>query len=146
LRPWIAERDRLAPFVIRRDPRDISRIFVLDPERETYVEVPYRMLQRPAMTLWEHHEGVRRLRQEGAAKVDEAAIFHTVEKMREIMRAAAARTKAARRRQARLEHALSAPTPPVCRVSDMPPKPPGAEETHFEAILFDDIEKWDHGR
>lgn len=146
LRPWIAERHRLAPFIIRRDPRDISRIFVLDPMREAYVEVPYRMLQRPAMTLWEHRECVRRLRQEGAAKVDEAAIFRTVANMREITQAAAARTKAARRRQARLENALSATTPEVCPGPDKPAASPVAQETHFEAIPFDDIEEWNHGR
>jgi putative transposase len=145
LRPWIAERARLAPFIIRRDPRDISRIFVLDPEREAYVEVPYRMLQRPAMTLWEHRESVRRLRQAGAAKVDEAAIFRTVETMREITKAAAAHTKAARRRQARLENALSATAPQLHPVSESPPESSGAEQTHFEAIPFDDIEEWDHG-
>jgi len=118
---------------------------VLDPEHEVYVEVPYRMLQRPAMTLWEHRESVRRLRQAGAAKVDEAAIFRTVEKMREITQAATARTKAARRRQARLEHALSATAPPVHPVPAMPSAPPVAEETRFEAIPFEDIEEWDHG-
>ncbi len=146
LRPWIAERHRLAPFVIRRDPRDISRIFVLDPERDVYVEVPYRMLQRPAMTLWEHRESVRRLRQAGAAKVDEAAIFRTLEQMREITQTAATRTKAARRRQARLEHARSATAPQVPPIPERPPESPVAEETHFEAIPFDDIEEWDHGR
>jgi len=31
LKPWIAGRDQLGRFVIRRDPRDISRIWVLDP-------------------------------------------------------------------------------------------------------------------
>ncbi|WP_455567148.1 Mu transposase C-terminal domain-containing protein [Serratia symbiotica] len=33
LKPWIARRDRLPAFLIRRDPRDISRIWVLEPER-----------------------------------------------------------------------------------------------------------------
>ena len=32
LKPWIARRDRLPAFLIRRDPRDISRIWVLEPE------------------------------------------------------------------------------------------------------------------
>src|SRR2546427_6035392 len=108
LRPWIAERDRLDTFIIRRDPRDISRIFVLDPAREAYVEVPYRMVHRPTMTLWEHRESVHRVRQEGRAKVDEVAIFRTLAKMRELTRTAQAQTKAARRRQARIANTLSA--------------------------------------
>ncbi len=38
LKPWIARRDRLPAFLIRRDPRDISRIWVLDPEGQHYLK------------------------------------------------------------------------------------------------------------
>jgi putative transposase len=34
LKPWIGHRDQLERFVLRRDPRDISRIWALDPRRE----------------------------------------------------------------------------------------------------------------
>ncbi len=34
--PWIRRRDQLGPLLIRRDPRDLSRIFVLDAENNTY--------------------------------------------------------------------------------------------------------------
>jgi putative transposase len=142
LRPWIARRDRLEQFIIRRDPRDISRIFVLDPDREAYLEVPYQMLNRPAVTLWEHRESVRRLQQEGRAKVDEAAIFRTIEQMREITRTAAARTKAARRHQVRIENALSATMPPFTPKPEMPPESRGADTPPFAAVPFDDIEEW----
>jgi putative transposase len=142
LRPWIARRDRLERFIIRRDPRDISRIFVLDPDGEAYLEVPYQMLNRPAVTLWEHRESVRRLQQEGRAKVDEAAIFRTIEQMREITQRAAARTKAARRRQVRIENALSATMPPFTPKPEMPPEARGADIPPFAAIPFDDIEEW----
>jgi putative transposase len=142
LRPWIAERDRLEPFLIRRDPRDLSRIFVLDPERQAYVEISYRMLNRPAMTLWEHHESVRRIKQEGRAKVDEAAIFRTLDKMREVTQTAQARTKAARRRQARLEGARAATTRTWSPAPDASPAPTAAEPLPFQAVPFDDIEEW----
>ncbi|WP_317453831.1 Mu transposase C-terminal domain-containing protein [Streptomyces sp. CBMA152] len=32
LKPWIACRERFGRFVLRRDPRDISRFWALDPE------------------------------------------------------------------------------------------------------------------
>lgn len=32
LKPWIAQREQLGRFVLRRDPRDISRIWALDPD------------------------------------------------------------------------------------------------------------------
>jgi putative transposase len=45
LQPWIAERNQGEKFIIRRDPRDISRIYVLPPKQNEYIEVPYRTLQ-----------------------------------------------------------------------------------------------------
>ena len=82
LRPWIARRAELEKFVIRRDPRDISRVWVLDPGGEEYVEVPYRTLSRPPVTLWEHRQAVARLRQQGRDQVDEQALFAMIEQMR----------------------------------------------------------------
>lgn len=63
LKPWITRRDRWERFVIRRVPRDISRIWALDPEGSNYVEVPYRTLANPAVTLWEHRQTLARLRE-----------------------------------------------------------------------------------
>ena len=68
LKPWIARRDRLDRFVIRRDPRDISRIWVLDPDGGSYLPVPYRTLSHPAVSVWEHRAAVQRLREQGRAQ------------------------------------------------------------------------------
>ena len=61
LKPWIARRDRLPAFLIRRDPRDISRIWVLEPEGQHYLEIPYRTLSHPAVTLWEQRQALAKL-------------------------------------------------------------------------------------
>nr|WP_168708325.1 MULTISPECIES: Mu transposase C-terminal domain-containing protein [unclassified Rhodococcus (in: high G+C Gram-positive bacteria)] len=43
LKPWTTRREKLGQFVIRRDPRDLSKVWVLDPDSGSgYVEVPYR--------------------------------------------------------------------------------------------------------
>ena len=97
LKPWIARRERLGRFVLRRDPRDISRIWVLDPDGGAYLEVPYRTLSRPPISAWEQKAAVDRLRELGRAEVDENALFAMVEQMREITDAAAAATRKARR-------------------------------------------------
>lgn len=65
LRPWIARRERLGRFLLRRDPRDISRIWVLDPDDDAYLEVGYRTLSRPPVSLWEHRAAIARLRELG---------------------------------------------------------------------------------
>jgi hypothetical protein len=51
LKPWIGRRERLRPFIIRRDPRDISRVWVLEPEGHHYTEVPYRSISNPAVSV-----------------------------------------------------------------------------------------------
>lgn len=51
LKPWIARRDRLDRFVLRRDPRDISRIWALDPDGGDFVAVPYRTTSRPPISM-----------------------------------------------------------------------------------------------
>lgn len=101
LRPWIQIRNQPVPLLIRRDPRDLSRIFVLDAEHNVYLEVPYRMLSRPAITLWEHKLARKRLREQRRTAVDEASLFAAIDEMREIERKAETLTRTARRNRAR---------------------------------------------
>ena len=147
LKPWIARRDRLDRFVIRRDPRDISRVWVLDPEGQFYLEVPYRTLSHPPVSLWEHQAAAERLRLQGRAQVDEAALFRMVEQMREITEAAAASTRKARRDAAR--RAIVPARPPA--LPDPPADPQagpagiGADSARWDdeaAVPFDVIEQW----
>lgn len=136
IRPWVGERDRQHRFIIRRDPRDLSRIFVLHPEEDHYVEIPYRTMSHPAITLWEHRRAMERVREQGRGAVDETSIFRVVQEMRQIVEAAMVAKKSARRALARQEHlpkpsALPPTTPPASSPADRkPPKP------------FDDIEQW----
>jgi putative transposase len=101
LRPWIQIRNQPVPLLIRRDPRDLSRIFVLDAEHNVYLEVPYRMLSRPAITLWEHKLARKRLREQRRTAVDEASLFAAIDEMREIERKAETLTRTARRNRTR---------------------------------------------
>ncbi|WP_227463051.1 MULTISPECIES: Mu transposase C-terminal domain-containing protein [Nocardia] len=97
LRPLIARRERLDKFVLRRDPRDISRIWALHPDTGEYLEVPYRTWSRPAISVWEQTAAVARLREQGRAEVDENALFAMVEQMRHITDDATATSRKARR-------------------------------------------------
>jgi putative transposase len=78
LKPWIARRRQLGKFILRRDPRDprdVSRIWALDPDANAYLEVPYRTLSRPPVSAWEQEATAARLREAGRADVDETALF-----------------------------------------------------------------------
>ncbi len=101
LRPLVAQRDDLGPVLVRRDPRDLSRVWVLDPKGSAYVEVPCSRQGRPAISLHEHRLAVAHLRAQGRAQVDEDAIFRAVEVQRGIVKEAAQRTRSARKQAAR---------------------------------------------
>lgn len=139
LKPWIARRGQLGRFVLRRDPRDISRIWALDPEDGTYIQVPYRTLSRPPISAWEQRAAVARLREHGRAEVDENALFSMVEQMREITNTAAATTRKARRERQRRSAPPARPGPAPAVTT---PPPPAADEGDTAAAPFEVIEQW----
>ncbi len=97
LSTWIGHPE---PMIIRYDPRDLSRIYLLGPDG-TYYDLSYRDLRRPPISLWEHRLALKRLREDGRALVDEAAIFRTIEAMRAIADDAVRASKTARRQRER---------------------------------------------
>ncbi len=143
LRPLLARGERSQSFLIRRDPRDLSRIYVLDPVRNHYLDVSYRILVRPAITLWEHQHAVRTLREQGMRHVDEATLFHAIDQMRAITEAAVATSKAARRQRERTRHAAAGWRPPDVSESAREEAPPTPVVL---ARPFEDIELWEESR
>ena len=97
LSTWIGEP---APMIVRYDPRDLSRIYLLGPD-DTYYDLAYRDLRRPPISLWEHRLALKRLREEGRTLIDEAAIFSAVDAMRAIANDAVRTSKRARRQRER---------------------------------------------
>ncbi|WP_337996934.1 Mu transposase C-terminal domain-containing protein [Oleispirillum naphthae] len=110
LRPWInARKGRTAvKFLVRRDPRDISRIWFFDPKIGDYVVVPYRTLTRPSISVWELRAATARVKEQGRREVDEDGIFEALARMQEIVETASKETRKARRaRQAGKQRAVS---------------------------------------
>jgi hypothetical protein len=95
--------------VLAETLRDISKVWVLDPESKHYLEIPYRSLANPAVTLWEHKKAVAKLREKGRAQLNEAAIFRMIDSMREITETAAKERKRARLDKARRVHLEASP-------------------------------------
>ena len=101
-----------------------------------YIEVPYRTLSRPAITLWEHKLARKRLREQRRAAVDEDGLFAAIDEMREIEREAGVLTRTARRNRTRRKTGQDSAggTPqagPQIPATDAGPARP-----------FDDIEPW----
>lgn len=98
LRTWIGEQQKV---IVRYDPRDLSRIYLLAPDGR-YYDLSYRDVRRPPITLWEQRLALKRLREQGRMDADESTIFRTIEAMRAITDEAVASSKTARRRRERL--------------------------------------------
>lgn len=104
LKPWVNAVDpsdatgkRKRKFIVRRDPRDISRIHFYDPELKAYFEIPYRNTAYPPMSVWELREVRRRLKEEGQKAINEALIFDAYNRLRALEAEAVVETKKARR-------------------------------------------------
>ncbi|PZU13588.1 MAG: transposase [Citromicrobium sp.] len=142
LKPWISSRDTrvMGPLILRRDPRDLSRIYVLDPLDNSWLEVPYRTLSRPSITLWEHRAARRRAQEHSAATVDEDAIFSAFEEMQQIERNAARLSRSARRRRSRPELDRQVPSASEWQAAD-PARLP-QDPLNGPPQPFTDIEEW----
>lgn len=137
LKAWIARRHDLDKFIIRRDPRDLSKVWVLDPVSSHYLEIPYRSISNPAVTLWEHRKAVEKLRESGRAQVNESMVFRIVSQMRQIAETAAAESKLARRDKARRKHLNNR-----CLVDQLTASESPGKEDSQHVNPFDDIEEW----
>lgn len=89
-------------FLIRRDPRDISKVYFFDPTDNRYVPLPYRNIGYPSMSAWELREVQQHLKAQGIRHVDEHIIFEALNRMRVRVEAAQQKTKAARRQATRI--------------------------------------------
>lgn len=141
LKPWIAAGSPRR-LLVRRDPRDLSRVFILDETDNSYLEVPYRDRSHPPISLWEHRLAQRRLRDQRREAIDEATLFAAVAEMRDIEAEAAGATRSARRNQARraglrvVDPTQEAPAP---KLAD---QAVGGEAPASEPVTPFDVEPW----
>jgi len=97
----LPDQESKQKFIVRRDPRDISKIQFYDPATMLYTPLPYRNIGYPAISLFELKEIRKQLTEEGIRDIDESLIFERLERSRKRVAAAVAKSKTARRVQAR---------------------------------------------
>jgi putative transposase len=105
--PALAARST-ASLPVRYDPRDLSRVWLRPPGEDAYLELHYKDLRRPPVTLWDWRAARQHLLGQGRREIDAAARFEAVEAQRELVAAAAQKTKAARRATQRTISATAA--------------------------------------
>ncbi|RII26340.1 MAG: transposase [Geobacter sp.] len=101
LRKYIKLRERGSKkgklFTFRQDPRDISKIYFYDEALRQYFTIPYRNIGLPPISVWELRKVKRWLTDQGIAKPNEHQIFQACERLRQIEKESAEKTKLARR-------------------------------------------------
>ncbi len=136
-RPFIANRDKYGKFLIRRDPRDLSRIYVYLEEEKSYLEIPYRSLSHPAISLFEHRLALKKLKTIGKELVNENSLFKAIDEMRHIVKTAVSKTRSMRKNRTRMqENAKVQPQAAYTTESDQA----NIDENNTKA--FDNIEVW----
>lgn len=103
-------------FIFKRDPRDISTVFFLDPELNEYFPISYRDTSKPAISVWEFRAARDRVIEEGRSGIDEEAIFNAYRRMRELEQKSGEKTKKSKRlkevKDRQLEHRKAILSPP----------------------------------
>jgi putative transposase len=147
LKPWVNAVDpndatgkRKRKFVVRRDPRDISRVHFYDPELKEYFEIPYRNTAYPPMSVWELREVRRRLKEEGQKAINEVLIFDAYNRLRALEAEAVVETKKARR-AAQRRRGRAEVKPPQPEELALAPDTPMASADDIQP--FDEIEELD---
>lgn len=84
-------------FICRFDPRNLSTIWLYDDRRQEYIPLPFRVISRPRVSLWEVRAAKKTLQKEGRSTTREALIFEAISYMRGLVQEEAKSTKSARR-------------------------------------------------
>jgi len=85
-------------YIFRYDPKDLSKIFFYHPTLNEYVEIPYKNLNHPKISLWELKNAKEYLKSKNK-NYDETVLFETILELRKMEEEAAEKTKLHRRRK-----------------------------------------------
>ncbi len=141
---WIKEKNpspnsKDGKFVVKRDPRDITRVYFLDPEIHEYIEVPCVNRGASNITLWDLRNATKHAKKQGHSKVDQDLIFRAQEELEEIERQARRKTKKTRRNKQRRKQASDS----LDKESNSQQPPPTVSEGLNTSIFSETVEPFD---
>lgn len=101
LKKWIKQPDKTRRgsqrFIVRYDPRDLSKIFFYDPDLLSYASIPYRDISHRPISIWELKAIKARLKEQQSRPVTEDDVFEAKLKMDSLVEDARKQTKLSRR-------------------------------------------------
>jgi putative transposase len=130
LSPWAGRLKK--PLLVKYDPRNLSRLYVRDPDGKHW-PVLYADLRQPPIALWELLDARKQLRQRGSAGPTERALFANILEQRRIVKEASTSSSQQRRRQERIP-------PEVQRACQEPTKRPGEQSDDLTSFP---VEIWE---
>jgi len=138
LRPWIGTLDetdkkKKAKLIVRRDPRDISKVWVYEPILKTYILAHCSDQTIGPISLWEYKEAKKQRKSRGNTSEERRQILNTAHQMREEVNEAARKTKSARRKQQRQINNSNIVDP----TNPMRQKPTTKSKTESDAVFFE---------
>ena len=112
LRKWIipSQYKKLRPdlnneVICRRDPRDVSKIYVYDEDIRDYITVPYADIRKPKMNLSELREAISEAkRQVTGRELEPHDIFEAKERLNQLVETAKREKKSVRRKKSSKKH------------------------------------------
>ncbi|MBU1217620.1 DDE-type integrase/transposase/recombinase [bacterium] len=113
LRKWIipAEYKKLNKnlksnnVLCRRDPRDISKIYLYDSDIDNYIEIPYADIRRPAMNIKELRKSIAAAKKEVTGReLEQHDIFQAYNRLFEYSEKAKREQKTVRRQKSSKKH------------------------------------------
>lgn len=147
LNPWIGSQAlgsgsrKKKKFLIRRDPRDISRIYFYDPELKRYFILPYRDTSHPRVSIWEYKAAQKLLKAQEEREYSEDEIFMALERMRQIEDESEKKTKSMRRNKHRRTQKVKVITPK--EDLELSTYAEQEEESYEDIEPYDGIEGWE---
>jgi putative transposase len=96
LSPWAGRMKN--PLLVKYDPRDLSRVYLRDPDGRHW-PVPYADLGQPPIALWELQEANRRIREVAQSVPDQRSIFASIQAQRLVVQQAATSSRRRRRQE-----------------------------------------------
>jgi putative transposase len=96
LSPWAGRMK--SPLLVKYDPRDLSRVYLRDPDGRHW-PVPYADLGQPPIALWELQEANRRIRESTQSVPDQRSVFASILEQRRVVQQAATSSRKRRRQE-----------------------------------------------
>lgn len=103
LRPYIHRKEREGGYIFKRDPRDISVVYFLDPLTGQYYDIPFRNASHPPISIWEYRDSLKRIKERNK-EVNEGNIFEALNELNSIEKKSVSNTKKYRRENNRIDY------------------------------------------